>query len=327
MKFSRREFNKSFFFTTIAKTSVLYFPYLLNAQPAGESEVITVRSSKLIRENNDIKKEIVSNLLNEAVKKITKKNTSQRAWQSLFSPTEKVGIKLSCLPGKHLSSSKGLVQAIVEGLIAGGVSSKNIFIWERTNRELKKAGFFITKNGPHIFGTDNLHGGGYSKNIEFSGSVGTCFSRIMEIVDVLINVPVLKDHDIAGVSIGMKNFYGSIYNPNKFHGNQCDPFVADLCNHPFIKNKLRLTICDASRIQVHNGPAFYPKYAREYGGLLISRDPVALDFTGWQIIEKLRKKMNLKSLKESGREPTYIKTAEKLKLGKATRGQIKIIEI
>ena len=217
--------------------------------------------------------------------------------------------------------------AIVEGLLSAGVSGSNIFIWERMNRELTRAGFSITRNGLNIFGTDDLPGGGYSMDIEFSGSVGTCFSQIIKNVDALINVPVLKDHDIAGVTIGMKNFFGAIYNPNKFHGSGCNPYIADLVNHPLIKNKLRLTVCDASRVQVHNGPAFYPRYAREYGGILVSRDPVALDYTGWQIIEKLRKEFNLKSLKESGREPLYIKTAEKLKLGKARKDSIKIVEI
>jgi len=138
---------------------------------------------------------------------------------------------------------------------------------------------------------------------------------------------VLKDHDIAGVSIGLKNFYGAIYNPNKFHGNNCDPYAADLCTHPLIKDKLRLTLCDASRIQVNNGPAFYPKYALEYGGILVSLDPVALDYTGWQIIEQYRKELKLKNLKECDREPRYILTAAKLKLGFADRDKIRIINI
>ncbi|MCP4218818.1 MAG: DUF362 domain-containing protein [bacterium] len=171
-------------------------------------------------------------------------------------------------------------------------------------------------------GTDHYNGSGYSNDIEFSGSVGTCFSRIAERVDTLISVPVLKDHDIAGVSIGMKNFYGAIHNPNKFHGNCCDPYVAEICNHRFIKDKLRLTVCDATRAQYNNGPAFFQRYAWEYGGLLVSRDPVALDYVGWQMIEEKRKKEGLKSLKNCKREPTYIKTAEKLGLGHANINKI-----
>lgn len=293
----------------------------------GKSIVVIARSAKLKRQGNKLLKENARIFLNKALMKITGRSSAAAAWKTLFSPGEKVGIKLSCLPGRHLSTTKGLVMAVVDGLLSAGIKGQNIYVWERTNRELEKAGFIVGSSRINIVGTDYFHGGGYSQRIEFAGSIGTCFSRVMDMVDVQINMPVLKDHDISGVSIGMKNFFGAIYNPNKFHGNNCDPYVADLCTHPLIKNRLRLTVCDASRIQVNNGPAFYPKYALEYGGILVSRDPVALDYTGWQIIEKGRRELKLKTLKQSGREPRYIFTAAKLKLGHADPRKINIINI
>ena len=39
---------------------------------------------------------------------------------------------------------------------------------------------------------------------------------------------VVKDHDLAGVSAGLKNWYGVIHNPNKYHDSCCDPYVADV---------------------------------------------------------------------------------------------------
>jgi len=293
----------------------------------GKSIVVIARSPKLKRQGHKLLKENARPFVEKALIRITGASSAASAWKSLFSPGEKVGIKLSCLPGRHLSTTEGLVMAVVDGLLSAGIKKRDVFIWERTNRELEKAGFEVGRSGINILGTDHFPGGGYSQQIEFARSVGTCFSRVMEIVDAHINIPVLKDHDIAGVSIGLKNFYGAIYNPNKFHGNNCDPYVADLCTHPLIKNKLRLTLCDASRIQANNGPAFYPKYALEYGGILVSRDPVALDYTGWQIIEHYRKKLKLKTLKECDREPRYILTAAKLKLGFADRDKIRIINI
>ena len=226
-----------------------------------------------------------------------------------------------------LSSSKGVVAAIIDGLRSAGVRGENIYVWERTGRELESAGFKLSHTGINVVGTDYYANAGYSSNIEISGSVGTCFSKIIEMSDALISVPVLKDHDIAGVSIGMKNFFGAIHNPNKFHGNRCDPYVADLCNHPFIRGKWRLTVCDATRVQVQNGPAFFPKYAKEYGGLLVSRDPVALDYLGWQIIEEERKTMGLKSLELLDRTPTYIYSAAKLGLGQTDMKNIRKIEM
>ena len=325
MGINRREFGKTILFA-LAGSQWISSP-LAGSDNRGESLVVHATSPLLKRVRNDIDSSASMKYVNRAMKQITGESGSLAAWKKLFSPHEKVGIKLSCLPGLPLSSSRGLVLAIVDSLREAGIQGKNIFVWERTNRELERAGFPIGQSSSVVAGTDDNRVGGYSNRIEFSGSVGTCFSRLMDHVDALINVPVLKDHDIAGISAGMKNFYGVIYNPNKFHANRCDPYVADLVNHPLIRNKLRLTVCDASRIQVNNGPAFFRRYAVELGSLLISRDPVALDYVGWQIIEQERAKMGMKSLKEAGREPSYILSAAKLGLGVGDKKKIRIEEI
>ena len=43
--------------------------------------------------------------------------------------------------------------------------------------------------------------------------------------------------------------------------------------------------------------------------LLVSQDPVALDYTGWQIIERKRAEKGLKTLEGEERAPHYIATA------------------
>jgi uncharacterized protein (DUF362 family) len=249
------------------------------------------------------------------------------AWGAIFAPHETVGIKLSCLPGRPLSSSRALTAAIVAGLLGAGVLKKNIIIWERSSRELENAGYVIARSGLRTMGSDELPNRGYGSRIAVAGSVGTIFSDIMEEIDALISVPVVKDHDLAGVSGAMKNMYGAIFNPNKFHANRCDPFVADLCSHPLVRNKLRLAVGDASRVQMHNGPAFFPRYASEYGGLLVSRDPVALDFCAWSLIDGLRRDAGLPTLAQAGREPAYIRSAARLGLGRADWSLIRRIDL
>ena len=318
----RREFVKN----SITFAASLGMPYIL-VPSASRSKVVIARNDELIRKNHQVIKERVAKYLDQALLVITGHTSPAAAWKSLFGPRETVGIKLSCLPGMPLSSSYGLVMAIVDGLLAAGLNEDNIIIWERTERELKKAGFPISKSGVKVLGTDQFQGDGYSNNLEITGSVGTRFSLIMEKVDALINVPVLKDHDLSGVSASMKNWYGGIFNPNKFHRNNCNPYLADLSTHSIIKEKQRLIVCDASRVQINNGPAFSPRYAWEYGGILVSRDPVALDYTGWQIIEHRRKQLKMKSLKQVERFPQYILTAEKQKLGAANPRNINTIKL
>ncbi|MHC4308256.1 MAG: DUF362 domain-containing protein [Planctomycetota bacterium] len=240
------------------------------------------------------------------------------------------GIKLNCLAGKRFSPHTEIVEAIINGIKSAGVRESNIIIFERFNRELENAGFNIRRrgNGFRCFGTDDLPSGGYDSKPLIIGSVGSCFSKIASsFCTAIVNVPILKDHDLAGVSIGMKNFFGIIHNPNKYHDRNCNPYVADLNSHPFIKDKLRLIVCDALKAQYHGGPAFKPQWAWDFRGMLIGTDPVALDRIGAQIIEKKRNEVNMPSLKEAGREPKYIQTAASLGLGVDDPSLIDVIAI
>ncbi|HEX7502706.1 MAG TPA: DUF362 domain-containing protein [Acidobacteriota bacterium] len=326
MKLSRRGFTKALLFSGAALAAAPFAARPLAAQ--GEASLVAQAvSPRLRRAGDDISPDAAREFLDRSLLAVTGKSEPAAAWGSLFAAHELVGIKVSCLPGRRLSTSPSLTAAIVAGLLGAGLQKKNIIVWERSSRELENAGYTISRGGLRTLGSDELSGQGYGDRLAVAGSVGTIFSRIMEDIDALISVPVLKDHDLAGVSIAMKNMYGAIFNPNKFHANHCDPFVADLCSHPLVKGKLRLAVCDASRVQVHNGPAFFPRYAREFGGLLVSRDPVALDFCGWGIIDSLRREAGLPSLTDAGREPAYIKTAARLGLGRADFGLIRRINI
>lgn len=69
-------------------------------------------------------------------------------------------------------------------------------------------------------------------------------------VDKFINVPILKHHSSAGLTIGMKNLYGIIGGRRgKLHRNMGEN-IADLANG----FKTDLTIVDAYRILKKNGP-------------------------------------------------------------------------
>jgi uncharacterized protein (DUF362 family) len=291
----------------------------------GKSKVAVVRSSEITRDRS----EIISNpgaLLSEGLTGITGKKTSAEAWRSLFGENDRVGIKINALAGPKLSPSPPMVRAIVEGLLIAGVKENNIIVWDRSTSELKRAGFVpnVKAGGVLFAGT----GAAYEAQTHESGAVGSCFSKILtEFCTAVINVGVLKDHDLAGVSICMKNWYGVIHNPNKYHDNNCDPYVADLARSPLIRKKLRLSICDAFRAQYDGGPAYKPHRSWLYGGYLLSLDEVALDRIGAGIIEKKRKEQGLNSLGDGGREPKWIATAEERSLGNGDPSKIELLEI
>jgi hypothetical protein len=62
---------------------------------------------------------------------------------------------------------------------------------------------------------------------------------------------------------------------------------------------------------------------------MVSQDPVALDYTGWQIIERKRTEKRLKTLQADGRAPRYIETAADAqhRLGTNDPRRIAVLEI
>jgi len=232
----------------------------------------------------------------------------------LFKPTDIVGIKLNCLGGRRLSPRPSVVSALVDLLVAGGVAADRIILFERSSRELERAGFPIRRDGPgpRCYGTDN----DYDRQPSVSGSIGSCFSRLVsETCTALISFGVVKDHDLAGVSAGLKNWYGAIHNPNKYHDHQCDPYVADVVRHPLIRDKLKLTVLDGVTAQCHGGPAFRASGVFSLGTLAASTDPVAADLWAWRVIDAERRRRGLPSLEEAGRPPLFIATAARYGLG------------
>jgi hypothetical protein len=103
--------------------------------------------------------------------------------------------------------------------------------------------------------------------------------------------------------------------------------VADLFDSGPIKGKHRLSILDALVVQYHRGPAFHTQWAEPCGALIFSLDPVSADAVGWRLIEGLRSRKGLPSLKEESREPLYLGTAEKMGLGRAGSESIQVMEV
>ena len=331
MHITRRDFFKylagittlsSPFTGIISNTPRDVYAHSSSSQP---SRVVIVKRNNVFSTTSTLSHNVVNNMVESGILKLTGAGNIRDAWRSLFSENEKIGIKINSLGGQPAATHNELSYAVAEQLVRHcGCRPFNIIIWDRLTTELLKAGYKPSNDRGAIrcFGTD----GSYETVPEISGSIGSCFSRIIASeCDAIINIPVLKDHDLAGVSLGLKNFYGAIHNPNKYHDNNCNPYIADLNLHPYIKNRCRLTIIDGLRAQCNGGPAFKSQWSWNYQGIILSRDPVAADTIGLKIIEKQRHLKGLPTLKEADRYPSYIKTAASKQLGTADMKKIELI--
>ncbi|MEW5944664.1 MAG: DUF362 domain-containing protein [bacterium] len=300
------------------------------ARPGDKSTVVIARNEK-VWNGSSLDETLTGELLFGAVRIISGEKSDKAAWKRFFSPFDQVGVKVNCLGGRSLSPREELVNAVCAGIQEAGVPPTSILIWDSNDRDLRKAGYRIRADGGGIgcFGTDNPRAG-YDRELTSAGQVASRVSRIASTMcSALVNVPVLKDHDLAGVSCSLKNYYGAIHNPNKYHANGCDPFIADVYSMPALGGKTRLVVCDATTAQYNGGPGFKSHWSWRHNAIIVSTDPVALDTVALSIIERKRRENGLPTLAEAERPARHVLSAAAppRNLGAADMKRIKIIEI
>jgi uncharacterized protein (DUF362 family) len=293
-----------------------------------KSRVVIVRSANAWTAAGEPDPAVAGRMIERGFVLLGGGGTAAATAASLFRPDDRIGIKINTIGGRAISTRPEVSLALAGWLAKSGVPEKNLFIWDRTTRELREAGYAPAagRSGVRIFGTDT-DGVGYGADLVSHLNVGSLFSKILtELTTASVSLAILKDHGLAGVTGGLKNYFGAIHNPNKYHDSRCDPYVAEVFDAPPVKSKHRLTILDALVVQFHKGPSYHPRWAGKYGGLVFSLDPVAADAAGWALIERLRAGAGLPSLEAEGRAPAYLKTAERMGLGRADPAAIETIE-
>ena len=271
---------------------------------------------------------VVSEMIDRAMMKLTGLDSAKEAWKDFVLPTDIVGIKINPLAGERLSTHRIIVDKIIDGLYGAGVLKNQIIIWDRFESHLINAGYEINQSdrGVRCFASDS-EGVGYDaevfyeteKDIAVRRENESIISRYTELLTkdltVVINVPVMKHHGITGVSGCLKNLaFGSVDNTHRFHSNplNCNPAIADIFAHTVLKDKVVLNIVDGLLAAFDGGPTYDPDGVWQYGGILVSQDPVALDQIVYQTIEEKRKELNLPSL---SRISKYIRSASRMDLG------------
>lgn len=292
------------------------------------SRVVIVKAKGILDHPGDTKQKRLARMYRTGMEALVQRGKFPECLLSIFSKNDRVGIKVNTIGGRKISTEPDVSLCLAHLLEECGLSRENIVVWDRTNRELKQAGYRLNMNhkGIRIFGTDT-NGVDYERELVSHLNIGSLFSQIQaRYVTASISLAILKDHGLAGITAGMKNYFGAIHNPNKYHDTNCNPFVAELFDTDLIKKKHKLSIIDAFIVQYHRGPSYHSRWAANYEALIFSFDPVAADAVGWKIIEDLRSRKGLASLKEEKREPEYLKTADKMGLGQTNIDKIQIIE-
>jgi uncharacterized protein (DUF362 family) len=299
----------------------------------GKPRVVVARDANVRGAGGQLDETRVLALLDRAVATYFGQAKPIEAWKRIGFPhatkNPVIGIKVNGLGGKGISTHAVVVQAICERLQQAGVTAGNIMVWDRNARDLQACGLKINTDRTKVrcFGSDVA---GFEAQPESWGVARVRLSKILsQECAVIINVPILKDHELAGMTFAMKNMYGAVDRPDTLHANHCNPGVADLNCIPIIREKMYITIGDAISSVYQGGPGFRPEYLWYPNAIVVGEDRVAVDRIACQMIETKRAAMGLPTLAAAGRPASYIETAAdaKHKLGVSDPKRIKLIEV
>lgn len=290
----------------------------LAAADGGKSRVIVAERDNFGR-GSGINRKTVKQAVDAMVKKLSGKVNVDEAWRTFVSPKETVAMKTN---GQHrgASTSPALVWAVCRGLVDAGVPQRKIIVFDRNKKDFQSCGLKPFEDMPKVrfLTADSV----WDTEVR-AGSIKTRLTRILtKDADAVINLPCLKHHCLAGVTIAMKNHLGSIPNPQDFHGNL--DMIAELNCLPPIRKKTRLALCDAVVGVLDKGPQFRGKHCTwEAKSLLAATDVVALDAVGAEMVRKARIAKGVGATKP---DPRHIAHAAEIGLGTADLKKIDTIK-
>jgi uncharacterized protein (DUF362 family) len=269
-------------------------------------------------------------MLTKALTELTGKSDLPTAIAQFVHKDDIVCVKVNGIAKTNMGTNKELVIPFLEAMIASGVKPENITV-------LEQYGDFL--NGTRVNASNvpkgvkvATHGNGDAtmdyRMIPGTGTQ-TKFVKYLTEATAAINFSLIKDHSICGYTGCLKNMtHGCSINPHDFHVHHASPQIALLYAQDVIKSRVRLNITDGYKIMADGGPLWKrPEMVKPHEAVYVTTDPVAMDVVGWELVDKLRAQLNLKSLADAGREPAYIKAAADLGLGVFERSKIQVKEV
>src|SRR5437773_10563448 len=130
----------------IRNVALVLFCAISSGLAQGQQPAPTPSIEYAVRNPDSIKqyktnRHIVREMVNRLVMVVTGQPDVAKAWGSLVSPGERVGIKISAAGGELFTTHHDIVNAIVDGLAAAGHPRGSIIVWDRSIGGVKEAGY------------------------------------------------------------------------------------------------------------------------------------------------------------------------------------------
>jgi len=167
----------------------------------------------------------------------------------------KPNIGWDVVPERAGNTNPALVKRVVQHCLEAGAKEVYVFDntcdkWDRCyatsgiEKAVKDAGGKIAPGNTET----------YYQTVEIPTGVKLKTTKVHELIldsDVFINMPILKSHSSAKLTITMKNLMGVVWDRGYWHRNDLHQCIADYAT--YVK-KPTLNIVDAYRVMMKNGP-------------------------------------------------------------------------
>ena len=207
--------------------------------------------------------------------------------KAFIKPGQKVVVKPNIgwdkVPALAGNTNPKLVAEIIKQCFAAG--AKEVTVFDHTCDDWQKC----YKNSGIEAAAKAAHLESYYRTISLPQGKKMKSAKVHEAIldsDVWINVPILKNHGGANLTISMKNHMGIVWDRGFFHQNDLQQCIADICT---LQKKAVLNVVDAYRIMKTNGPR--GRSASDVvltKGLFISQDIVAVDTAAAKFFNQVR---------------------------------------
>ena len=285
------------------------------AKSVRKSTVLIVKHPKVLLSGYKADPGVLNEMITVGLQNLTKTNNAEAAWRKLFKSNDRVCMKHNRLSSPSIWTHTELNEVITDSLSKHvEIDRKTVVAWNR-GRDIE--GELAQWSKPFYTKKNNIE----TRIVRALSDYGTG----------LINLPILKTHGGAGVTIALKNHLGTNDNPGALHkpggwDGDLGSNIADLNTHPAIKDKTRLIIVDAIRPLYDGGPSENTRYRWDYNGLILGTDPVAVDTVGLAILEAKRRQEGLSNW-QLGPGRKCLSYAETLGLGNSQGRSIRVFQI
>lgn len=256
----------------------------------------------------------------------------------------RVGIKVYTNSGPGLCTPTGLVDAVIDQLVRRGYDKKDITIVDMSRRKFRDCGYLPKRSLLKAGMADDYKGvpvadiesGKFfdsrwyydnpltpkSVRGEASGDIYNPELRksylpvpLFLSVDFWINLPMVTDMEGLGVCAALGN--ASIWNMSNNERFLKSPAnasmaAAEVCSIPELKDSSLFTILTLEKGQFVGGAIFNSRCTFSENAILMSRNPVAIDYVAWELLNKYRAAYKFDKIEPM---PALLNYCKELKIG------------